>query len=462
MSAPGSQAASGEADPWGERMPRTVGLWGAVAVLVGVTVGSGIFRVPATVAGLLHSPGPALVCWALGGVVALCGALSVAELAAAMPRSGGIFAFLLETYGNLPAFLFGWTELAVIRASALGATSTIFAEYLGYFVPLSSRQVHWVAAATIVAVGTINYVGVRRAVSVLAPVTVAKYAVLLLLGLLAFTAFSGTSPASHRVLWQGGAQLSLIGTALIPVMWTYDGWADISFLGGEIVDPQRTLPRALIIGTACVMLVYLVVNVGFWYALPATQIAHSPLVAATVAQRIPLFGGTGAEVIAAVVLMATFSGLLASLMGGSRILFAMADRGLLFRAVGRVSPRFNSPSTAIWLATVLGVVYVMQNDFAQLADRFVLGLWPFYVAVVAGVYVLRRKRPDLPRPYRTWGYPLVPALFLLASLGMLGNSLVTDPRDTGLTLLVIVIGIPIYYGWRAFTQRRAATPARDG
>ncbi len=441
------------ADHWGERMPRTVGLWSAVTVLVGVTVGSGIFRVPATVAGLLHSPGPAMLCWLIGGLVALAGALSVAELAAALPRSGGIFAYLLEAYGNLPAFLFGWTELAVIRASALGATSTIFAEYLGYFIPFTATQVHEVAAAAILVVGAINYIGVRRAVAVLAPATAAKYAALLALGLLAFTAVSGAS-AHHRILWEGGAQASLIATALVPVMWTYDGWADVSFMGGEIYQPQRTLPLALILGTCCVMLVYLLVNLGFWYALPGAEIAHAPLVAATVARHIPLFGGAGAAVISAVVLVSTFSGLHASLMTGSRVLFAMGDRGLLFRSVGRVSPRFESPSVAIWLSTGLGIAYVLQNDFAQLADRFVLGLWPFYVLTVAAVYVLRRKRPDLHRPYRTWGYPVVPALFLLASLGMLANSAVTDPRDTGVTLLVIVAGIPIYYAWRAVTLRR--------
>ncbi len=440
-------------DPWGERMPRTVGLWSAVAVLVGVTVGSGIFRVPATVAATLRSPGPAMLCWALGGIVALAGALSVAELAAAMPRSGGIFAYLLEGYGPLPAFLFGWTELAVIRASALGATSTIFAEYLGYFIPLTAGQVHLVAAATILVVGTINYVGVKRAVAVLTPATVAKYGALLVLGLLAFTAVSPGGAAHHRVLWQGGAQLSLIASALVPVMWTYDGWADLSFMGGEVARPQRTLPLALIIGTCCVMLVYLVVNLGFWYALPAEQIARAPLVATAVARHIPLIAGAGTAVIAAVVLLSTFSGLHASLMTGSRVIFAMGDRGLLFRIVGRVSPRFRSPSVAIWVATVLGCIYVMQNDFAQLAARFVLGLWPFYVLTVAGVYVLRRTQPDLPRPYRTWGYPLVPAVFLLASLGMLANALVTDPRDTGVTLLVIVAGIPVYYLWRWFTIR---------
>jgi amino acid transporter len=233
-------------------------------------------------------------------------------------------------------------------------------------------------------------------------------------------------------------------------MWTYDGWADLAFMGGEVKNPQRTLPLALIVGTLCVMLVYLVVNIGFMYVLPLPQMAASKLVATTVAERIPLFGGIGAGLIAALVLVSTFSGLNGSMMTGPRIFFAMADRGLFFRGVARISPRFKSPSVAIWLATALGVIYVLQNDFAQLADKFILGIWPFYALAVAGVYVLRRKRPDLERPYRAVGYPVVPALFLLASLGMVVNALITDPVNTGVTFGIILAGAPIYYVWRRF------------
>ena len=434
-------------DQWGERLPRSVGLVDAVAVLVGVTIGSGIFRVPATVAGQLHAPGVVILCWVLGGVIALCGALTVAELAGAVPRSGGIFAWLLEGFGPLPAFLFGWTELAVIRAASLGATSTIFAEYLGYFVPLTAMQVRYVAATVILIIGATNYIGVRRAAVVMSVATIAKYSAVMGLGLLAFTAPTGG--ASHFTpAWDGGVQLSLLGTALISVMWTYDGWADLSFMGGEVKDPQRTLPLALIFGTACVMLVYLVVNIGFLYVLTLPEMAGSKLIATAAAERIPLFGGIGAAVISAVVLLSTFSGLNGTMMTGPRIFFAMAERGLFFRAVARVSPRFQSPSVAIWLATGLGVLYVLQNNFAQLANKFVLGIWPFYALAVAGVFVLRRKRPDLARPYRVWGYPVVPILFLLASLGMIANALWTDPVGTGVTMLIILAGVPLYYLWK--------------
>ncbi|HZT02011.1 MAG TPA: amino acid permease [Steroidobacteraceae bacterium] len=443
-----------EADRWGERLPRTVSLWSAVTVLVGITIGSGIFRVPATVAGLVQSPGPALACWFVGGVVVLLGALSMAELAAALPRSGGIFAYLLECYGPAPAFVFGWTELAVLRASALGATAMIFAEYLGYFVPLTRAQVHGVAAAAILMIGTINYTGVRGALAVLAPATLAKYVAVLALGLLAFTISSPGVP-HHQDFWSDGGRLSVMATALVPIMYTYDGWADVCFMGGEIANPQRTLPLALVLGTCCVMLVYLLVNFGFWHALPESLLARSPLVATTVATRIPMFRGAGATVVATVVLLSTLSALHATLMTGSRVLFALGDRGLLFRTMATISPRFRSPSVAIWITTGLGVTYVLQSDFAQLADRVILGLWPFYMLTVAGVYVLRRTRPDLPRPYRTWGYPVVPALFVAISLGMLYSSLYEDPHDTVISLLVIAAGVPIYYIRRALIARAA-------
>jgi amino acid transporter len=425
-------------------MPRSVGLLQTIAVSVGVAIGSGIFRVPATVAAQLQAPGAILLCWVLGGIIALCGALTVAELAGALPRSGGIFAYLLEAYGPVPAFLFGWTELVVIRAAALGAIATIFAEYLGYFWPLTPQQVRYTAALAIAVIGAINYVGVQRAAVLQSITTALKYAALLGLGLLAFTARGG-SGAHFSSPWGAGMSLSLLATALIPVLWTYDGWADPATMAGEISDPQRNLPRALIAGALCVMLVYLVVNVGFLYALAPAQMADSSLIAATVAERIPLFGSAGAGAIAAAVVLAAFSGLNASMMTGSRVFFAMADRGLFFRVAARISPRFHSPSVAIVLATVLGAAYVLENDFAQLADKFVLGIWPFYALTVAAVFVLRRSRPDLVRPYRVWGYPVVPAVFLLASVLMVANALISDPHNTGITFLIILAGVPVYW-----------------
>lgn len=441
-----------ERDAWGERLPRHLGLWSAVAVLIGSTIGSGIFRVPATVAERLQYPGPVFLAWVIGGLVALFGALTLAELAGTLPRSGGVFAYILEAFGPLPAFLFGWSELTVIRASALGAIATIFAEYLGHFIALSPMGVRFVAAGAVVLVGVLNYTGVHRAAVLMNLATLTKYAALAALGLLAFVAGEGSS--SHfSPAWGPGISVSLIATALIAIMWTYDGWADLSFIGGEVKNPGRTLPLALIVGTSGILLIYLLLNVAYVYLVPLPEMARSPLIAATAAARIPLLGRAAGSAIAAVVMLSCFSTLNGSMMTGPRIFFAMADRGLFFQTIARVSPRFRSPSVAIWLATMLGVVYVLLNDFQQLADKFILGIWPFYALAVGAVFVLRRTRPDLPRPYRTWGYPLVPILFLLASVGMVLNALVTEPRDTGITFGIILAGIPGYLAWRTWSRR---------
>ena len=447
-------------DAWGERLPRHLGLWSAVAVLVGSTIGSGIFRVPASVADRLQDPGPVLLAWVVGGVIALFGALTIAELAGALPRSGGVFAYILEAFGPLPAFLFGWSELAVIRASALGAIATIFAEYFGYFVPMTSTQVRLLAAAAVIAVGLLNYLGVSRAAVVMNLTTVAKYGALAALGLLAFSAGQGSwnhfTPA-----WSAGINVSLMGTALIAIMWTYDGWADLSFMGGEVKNPGRTLPMALIIGTAGILAIYLLLNLAYMYLVPLPEMTKSPLIAATAAERIPILGRYAGGIISLVVMVSCFGTLHGSMMTGPRIFFAMADRGLFFQSIARVSPRYQSPSVAIWLATALGVIYVLLNDFQQLADKFILGIWPFYALAVAAVFVLRRTRPDLSRPYRTWGYPVVPLIFLLASVGMMGNALWTDPINTGITFGIILLGWPVYYAWRAWAKNQPQMSADE-
>ena len=397
-----------------------------------------------------------LISWVLGGLIALFGALTIAELAGALPRSGGVFAYILEAFGPLPAFLFGWSELAVIRASALGAIATIIAEYLGYFVPLTPMQVRLVAAAAVVTVGLLNYLGVSRAAMVMNLTTIAKYGALAALGLLAFGAGNGTWQHFTPV-WSGGLNLSLMGTALIAIMWTYDGWADLSFMGGEVKNPGRTLPMALILGTFGILVIYFLLNLAYVYLVPLPEMAKSPLIAATAAERIPILGRYAGAIISLIVMISCFGTLHGSMMTGPRIFFAMSDRGLFFKGVARVSPRYRSPSVAIWLATLLGVVYVLLNDFQQLADKFILGIWPFYALAVGAVFVLRRTRPELPRPYRTWGYPIVPILFLIASVGMMANALWTDPMNTGVTFGIILLGIPVYLAWRAWSPPKMAT-----
>ncbi|MGQ0702779.1 MAG: APC family permease [Gemmatimonadales bacterium] len=435
-------------DPYGERLPRTIGLFAAIMVLIGITIGSGIFRVPAQVAQSLPEPGPFVLVWVLGGVMALCGALTLAELAALFPRSGGILAFLQEGFGPLPAFLFGWSQLVVIRASALGAIATIFAEYFGRFVPLTPPQIHWVAAALIILIGLLNWIGVQRAAVVNNLATAVKYGALVALVLFAFTAPTG-SAEYFSPMWVGAISVSALATALVPVMWAYDGWGDLSFMSGEVRDPGRNLPRALILGNLAIIAIYLLVNLAYIYLVPLPEMAEATLIASTAAERIPALGGMGARFIAAVVMISTFSSVNGTMMASPRIFFGMADRGLFFRGIARVSPRFRSPSTAIFLATGLGVLYVMFNEFAELTQKFVLGIFPFYVLSVLAVFVLRRRQPELPRPYRVAGYPVVPVLFLLGAIGMILNALLTETVDTAITFGIILAGIPVYYLARA-------------
>ena len=451
-------------DRWGERLPRRLGLWSAVAVLVGSTIGSGIFRTPAIIAARVPSPWPMLGVWVLGGALALCGALTYAELAALFPRSGGVFVYIREGFGRLPAFLFGWTELVLIRASALGAIATPFAEYLlrllGYdpAQPGTADAVHYVAAAAIAVTATLNYVGVRWSALVLNASTAAKYGALVLLALLAFG--TGRGQLAHFSAPAGTLSGGLFGLALVSVLWAYDGWGDVSFVGGEVRDPERNLPRALILGTGAIVLIYLLVNAAYLYLIPIGQMAQSPLVAADAAQL--LVGRVGVGLVALVVMVSTFSTLLGSMLTAPRIFFAMADDGLFFRRVARVHPRFETPSVAIVLTACLGIGFVLVRTFEQLADQFVVAIFPFYALAAAAVFVLRRRRPDLPRPVRVWGYPAVPLLFVLASLVILGNALREHPGTTGLAFGGILLGIPVYYGWAGRDGRRRTGTDGDG
>lgn len=436
-----------------ERLPRNLGLWTAAAVLVGTTIGSGIFRVPREVAAALGDPQAMLLLWVVGGVVTLTGALTIAELAAAYPRSGGIFAYILEAFGPFPAFLYGWAELTVIRAAAVGGISLVFASYLGEFLAFTPQQERYTAAAVILLIAGLNYLGVAYAAVLMNVTTVLKYGAMLGLALFAFTAGQGDVANFTTAAPTATVTFSLMLTALVPIMWTYDGWSNLSFVGGEVKEPGRNLPRALILGTTAIVAIYLLVNAAYLYLLPVTEMAGTARVAAEAARRIPLFGGAGAAIISGVVMVSCFGSVNGSILTGPRIFFAMADRGLMFPVIARVSPRFQTPSVAIWLAAGLGVAYVLQNDFAGLADRFVLGVWPFYALAVAGVFVLRRRQPDAPRPYRTLGYPLTPAIFLLASLGMVVNALVAHPAENGVTFGIILAGVPVYFLWRFWEGR---------
>ncbi|MBK8002809.1 MAG: amino acid permease [Gemmatimonadetes bacterium] len=437
-------------DAWGERLTRRLGLWSAVAVLVGTTIGSGIFRTPARIAGQLPDPAIMLGAWMLGGVIVLCGALTIAELATAYPRSGGIFTYILETIGPMPAFLFGWAELSVLRASALGAISTIFAEYFCRMMGLDTPMVRWVAMAAILLVATLNYVGVNIAAVVQNLTTAAKYAGIFGLALLCF--FAGQGNTANFASTGAVVTSSALATAMVSIMWAYDGWADVTKVSGEVRDPEKNLPASMVIGALLLIVIYCSVNAAFLYLVPVQEMVGAPLIAATAAERIPLLGGAGVAVVSVIVMISTFGATNGSLLTGSRVFFAMADRGLFFQTAARVSPKFGSPSVAIWLSATLAIIYVSFSGFAELADRFVLGTWPFYALAVIGVFV-RRRREGVPKSgYKTLGYPVTPVLFLLAGLGMIANAFATDLMGTAITFGIVLVGVPVYYVWRGMRK----------
>lgn len=433
-------------------LTRQLGLWSAVAVVIGTTIGSGIFRTPASVASRLPGPLPMFAVWITGGVLALCGALTLAEVAGAYPNTGGIFDFIRRAWGRLAAFLFGWAELSIIRAASLGAISTTFAEYflraLGYDATVDPYRgyVHYVAAAAIAVTAAFNYIGVRSGSLVQNLTTLAKYFGLMFVVVLAlgygFTHGGGShfTPIAPSGSFGGAA----FGLALVSVLWAYDGWADLTFISGEIRDPRRNIPRALLIGTGLVIGIYLLANIAYVAMFPIDQIATSKLVAADTASRI--LGVAGVTFVGITVMFSTFGTLNGSIFTSPRIFYAMADEGLLFRAFRNVHSRFHTPHLAILMTATLGIIFVMLREFEGLADTFVTAIIPFYALGVASIFVLRRKEGYDP-PFRTPLYPLPPILFCLAILYLLVNQLM-DPGARMPTLAVfgvILAGVPLYY-----------------
>lgn len=442
-------------DRWGERLPRKLGFWSAAAVLVGSTIGSGIFRTPAVVAERLDVPWLFLGAWALGGLVAVAGALSVAELAAMMPRSGGLYVYLRRGYGGLAAFLFGWTQLLVLRPAAYGAISVTCAEYLWRVLAIDgsalvvggASRAQVLAAALVILVGYVNYRGIERGAWIQNVSTLLKVVALLCLVVLGLSTIGGSAhPLAPARQEEALSLLSAFGLAMVPIMWSYDGWSDVGYVSGEVKDPQRVLPRALLFGAAVVALLYVAITVAYLLVIPLSAMPGSKLIAADVAEAV--IGPVGVVLVSGAVALSTFGTLNGTLMTGPRVFYAMAEDGLFFKSLARVQPRYGTPGGAIALSVLLGVIFVSVRTFGQLADQFVIGIWPFYALGVAAVLVLRRREPEHERPYRAWGYPWVPMGFVLAAVLMLGNYVVREPWTVLANAAVLLTGVPVYYAWK--------------
>jgi amino acid transporter len=425
-------------------------LWSSIGLVIGITIGGGIFRTPAGIATRVPEPMLMLGVWVLGGFVVMCGALAFAELAASMPETGGMYVYLREGWGRPFGFLYGWAQLVLIRAAALGGISSVFGEYflrvIGQDPAVHPRMADALAAGAIIFAGATNIVGVQLGALFAGISTIAKFGALALLVLASFM-MGGSAGGSFANFSSTGAPVDagVFGLALISVMWAYDGFADLTFASGEVKDPQRNLPRAIIIGTLLIIAIYLGANAAYLYITPINVMANSRLIAADTMGA--LFGQIGVSFVSVIVMISTFGSLMGSMLASPRIFFAMADDQLLFEPIARVHPKWKTPYIAITLACVLGVAMVMTQTFEQLTDTFVLAMWPFYALSVAAIYTLRRSRPTLPRPYKVVGYPIVPAVFIAAAIYLVVNALITDPKWTSITFGVVLLGLPVYYLW---------------
>lgn len=433
-------------------LQRRIGLWSAIAVVIGSTIGSGIFRSPAGIADKLPGPLPLLSVWVVGGIFAMCGALTLAELATALPRTGGVYVFCREGWGRLAGFLFGWGQLVMIRAASLGAISITFAEYFFRVIGRNPQDageamlVRWTAVAAIAITALFNVVGVRASSIVVNATVLAKYGGLVFIVLIALAWGIPHGGAAHftPAAPAGSFSVAAFGLALVSTLWAFDGWADVSYNAGEVTDPRRNLPRALIGGTLLVLAVYLAANVGYLAVLPVEQIRVSKLVAADVAQVV--MGSAGAVFVSVTVMVSTFGTLNAVLLTSPRVFFAMADDGLFFPVFARVHPSRGTPFISVILVAALGCAFVLIGTFESLADAFVTAFLPFYALAVAAVFRLR-GRPGYAPSFRVPLYPVVPALFVLSVLYLLGNAILQPgSRTATLAVLgVVALGAPVYY-----------------
>jgi APA family basic amino acid/polyamine antiporter len=441
---------------------QAIGLPTAILFVIGSVVGSGIFLTTGIMAEALPSTTLLLTAWTIGGVFALAGGLTYAEMGAMFPRSGGVYVFLREAYGPLPGFLYGWAALLVVVSGGIAAVAVGFAEYLSYFIPaLSLSRIVWsvssagrtwsisagqlVAAAAIAILGAVNYVGVRSGNLVNAAMTAAKVAGLATLPLLALFVQrvepSFTPVVPPDVARPGAA----FGVAMIAVLWTYEAWYFVTYAAGELKDAPRNLPRALLYGILALTAVYLTVNLAYFYTLRMDELRGVRRIAEAAATA--LVGRGGADFIALTVVVSTFGCNAAAILAGSRLLFAMAQDGLFFRSTGAVHPRYRTPHVAIVGLTVWSIVLALSGSYEQLFTYVMFASILFSVAGGFAVFVLRRTRPHVPRPYRAWGYPVVPALFIAGSLAFVVNTFVERPTESLAGLALLALGLPAYWYW---------------
>lgn len=459
---------------------RALGPLQGVTLVVGTVIGSGIFAVPQQIAERLGGYGltAIIAVWIFCGLLSLAGALSYAELGAMLPRAGGQYVYLSAAYGPVWGFLYGWMEFWVARAGSVAALAVVFARYfdrLVHFGGWMARDLSGPAeplfdfigahaepflAITIIAIlSCVNTLGVRWGGAVQVTFTTLKVAALVGIVLLGFC-----SPAANFQNWSWPAHgpdgmnfIRLFGLAMVASLWAYDGWANGTTVAEEMRDPQRTIPLSLLVGTLIIMVIYLSANLAYHSLLTVTQIQGTKTVAADAAKR--ALGPVGAGLISAAAMISTFGATNGTLLSGPRIFFAMARDRLFFHGMGTLHARYGTPHAAIVAQAAWSVLLIIAaaflHDYHRTADPLydtlftyvIFASWLFYGMTAAALFVLRARRPDLPRPYKAWGYPVVPAFFVLVAIGFLANTLVEKPAEAGYGLLITALGLPAYVAW---------------
>jgi APA family basic amino acid/polyamine antiporter len=425
-----------------QELPRELGLIDAAAIVLGTVIGSGIFLVPNLVARSLPSATWMIVVWIFTGVVSFFGALTYAELGAMIPATGGQYVFLREAWGALFGFLCGWTYFFVVIAASIAWLGITFATYLSYFVPLSPWLAKTVAVTLIALVTLINYRGVRMGARVQKLFTLIKVAAL---AVLIGAALFGAHPAPAASA-EGSISLTGFGAAMTACAISYDGWVALSFVAGEVKNPKRNLPLALVLGLGGVVAIYVLANVAYLRVLSVSEIAATSRVGALAAER--AMGGAGGAFVSISILLSIVGAMNGWSITGPRIYFAQARDGLFFRRFAAIHPRFETPYVSIVLIGVWSALLALTGTYESLGGYAMFAAWVFYTLTTLGVIALRRAQPDRPRPYRVTGYPATPLIFALIAGGFVINTFVTSPGPAVIGALFIVSGVPAYFLWK--------------
>jgi APA family basic amino acid/polyamine antiporter len=437
------------------QLRRDLGLAAALAIVIGTVIGSGIFRVPQTMINSVGTVPLVFLVWVVGGALSLAGALTYAELAAAMPGAGGEYVYLTEAWGPVWGFLYSWTQMWVAKSGSIATLATAFFEYTAHFVPQFEKV--WVTAGPfpikygqvfalvlILVLGLVNYFGVRFGGGVQIAMTVVK------VGLIAFVIVAGMVYAHPSAGSAAPLPAPPLATgfvaALVAALWAYDGWNNVGMVASEIRNPGRNLPIALIFGTSLVIAIYVMANWAYFRVLTPAEVGAHKLVAAEMMQRIQ--GPVGAGLVSLAAMISIFAALNGSILTGARVPYAAARDGLFFRSAARVHPVFRTPGVSILMMSGWAALLVLSGKYDDLYNFVIFGSWILYAMAAASVFVLRKKRPDLVRPYKTLGYPVVPVLFLIGAAALELSTLRDRPRESLAGIALILIGLPFYFYWK--------------